>query len=435
MVRVFRSRHACLAAAAALMTWPGPGITQTEVAPLSIDEVVEFAARQSGQLAAHRAQAIAAREMAAAAGERPDPVLKLGINNLPVEGPDRFSTARDFMTMRSVGLMQELTRAEKRQARADRAALEVGSVAIASQLTLSTLQRDAAMAWLDRSFQETMKSLLQEQKTKAQLQVDAAETLYRSGKGSQAEVFASRAQVEQFADRLLAVQQQIDVATTRLARWIGRPAARPMAARPAFTLPEWTRGDLDRHLLTHPQMAALAQARAIADAELRLASANKRADWSVELMFNQRGSSYSNMVSLNLSVPLQWDQKSRQDREVAARQALVDKAGSEFEDAKRAHLAEALALLREWRSQDERLNRYRAHAVPLAEQRSAASLAAYRAGTGTLPAVLEARRGEVDVRMDALRIEMEQARVWAELNFLLPHPEDPTPAAAPRSTP
>jgi hypothetical protein len=53
--------------------------------------------------------------MAAAAGQLPDPVLKLGLNNLPIDGPDRYSVTRDFMTMRSVGVMQELTRAEKRE--------------------------------------------------------------------------------------------------------------------------------------------------------------------------------------------------------------------------------------------------------------------------------------------------------------------------------
>lgn len=434
MVSVPHPRRFRGAATAALLACAAFASTAQDAA-LSLDEVVEFAARQSAQLAAWRAQSIAAREMAVAAGQRPDPVLKLGLNNLPVDGPDRFSTARDFMTMRSVGLMQELTRADKRQARADRAALERDSAAIGLQQQLSVLQRDAAMAWLDRSFQESMKTLLQEQKAKAELQVDVAQSLYRSGRGSQTEVFMARALAEQFDERLLATQQQIDVATTRLARWIGRPASRPMAARPDFVLPDWTRGDLERHLLRHPQVAAMAQAQAIAEADARIASANKRADWSVELMFNQRGSSYSNMVSLNLSVPLQWDQKQRQDRELAARLSLVDKAKSEREDGQRAHLAEVQALLQAWRGQAGRLQRYRGQLVPLAEQRSAATLAAYRAGTGALPAVLEARRAEIDLRMDALRLEMEQARIWAELNYLLPHAEDigaPEPARTPQ---
>jgi len=427
---VTRSRIVRLATLAALLS---PAVFQSAPAQtdpgLSIEEAVNFAARQSGRLAAHRSQARAAEEMAVAAGQRPDPVLRLGINNLPVDGPDRFSVARDFMTMRSVGLMQELTRADKRKARSDRATLEVGSVAIASQQTLATLQRDAAMAWLDRSFQESMKALLVEQKAKALLQVEAAEVLYRGGKGAQADVFIARAQVEQLADRILLADQQIGAATTRLRRWIGHPVTRPIGARPTFALPAWTGQDIERHLLRHPRIAAAAQEEAIAEADVRLAMANQRSDWSVELMFNQRGSAYSNMVSLNVSVPLQWDRANRQDREVAAKQALVDKARAEREDTQRAHLAEVQAMLQEWRSLTDRLSRYRAGLVPLAEQRSAASLAAYRAGTGPLPSVLEARRAELDVQMDALRIEMELARVWAELTYLLPHGDDAAAAS------
>ena len=40
---------------------------------------------------------------------------------------------------------------------------------------------------------------------------------------------------------------------------------------------------------------------------------------SGELMFSQRGSRYSNMISLTLSVPLQTARDARQEREVAAR--------------------------------------------------------------------------------------------------------------------
>jgi hypothetical protein len=36
--------------------------------------------------------------------------------------------------------------------------------------------------------------------------------------------------------------------------------------------------------------------------------------------------------------------------------------------------------------------------------------------------VLAARRNEIDVRTQALQLEMDTARVWAQLNFL--HPAD-----------
>ena len=413
-----------VAAVLAALLSSAPAHAQDAAAGLSLDETVGFAANQSAQLAAQRSQITAAREMAVAAGRRPDPVIRLGIDNLPVEGPDRFSLTRDFMTMRSVTVMQELTRSDKRRARTERAELDAEAAAIAGQQALAALQRDAAMAWLERSFQESMKLLLLEQQAQARLQVDAAELLYRAGRGPQADVFMARAQVEQLDERIAAAQQEIAVATTRLARWIGLPATRPLQPRPPLELPVWTGDDLGRHLLQHPSVAALVQQEAIATADVRLADASRRPDWNVELMFSQRGPAYANMVSVNVSVPLQWDRANRQDRELAARQALAEKARAEREDALRAHDAEVRVLLQAWRSQTQRLARYAERLVPLARQRSDAALTAYRSGTGALPAVLEARRGEIDTRMEALRIEMERARVWGELSFLLPHADD-----------
>jgi outer membrane protein TolC len=388
--------------------------------PLSLERAVAEAAGRSQLVIAADAQTRTARETAAAAGQLPDPVLKLGLNNLPIDGPDRYSVTRDFMTMRSVGVMQELTRADKRNARVRRAEREIELTQVNRQATIADLQRDTALAWLERSYQESMCELLQSQIAQAELQVQAAETLYRSGKGSQAEVFAARGSVEQLRDGLAQVERRVAVAITQLGRWVGESAWQPLAPRAALTLPAWTEGALPQHLSQHPQIAAAAQQEAIADSEAAMARAAKSSDWSVELQYSQRGPAYSNMVSINLSVPLQWDQKNRQDRELAARLAGVDEARARREELQRAHEAEVRAMLQEWRSHDERLGRYDATLLPLATQRSEAALAAYRAGSGPLTAVLDARRSEIDVRAERLRIEMDRARIWAQLNYLLP---------------
>ena len=407
--------------ASSLVLWlalgAAPACAQTA---LSLESAVAAAAAHSRLVSAVESQAQAAREMAAAAGQLPDPVLKLGLNNLPIDGPDRYSVTRDFMTMRSVGLMQELTRADKRSARARRTEREVDLAKVTRQATIADLQRNAATAWLDRSYLESIRELLQAQIAQAELQVQSAETLYRSSKGSQAEVFAARGSVEQLRDALAQAERQVAVATTQLGRWVGEGAQLPLAARPALTLPAWTEGALAEHLTQHPQVAAAAQQEAIADSDAALARAARSSDWSVELMVSQRGPAYSNMVSINLSVPLQWDQENRQDRELAARLAGIDEARARREELQRAYEAEVRAMLQEWRSHEDRLRRYDASLLPLATQRSEAALVAYRSGTGPLPAVLDARRNEVEVRMERLRIEMERARVWAQLNYLLP---------------
>jgi len=393
-------------------------------AALTLEQALRLAEQRSRQLAAEDAAAAAAREMAGAAGQRPDPVLKAGINNLPVNGPDQFSLSRDFMTMRSIGVSQEITRADKLSARSARFEREADAAEAGRTAALANLQRDTALAWLDRYYQERLRDLLLSQRDETRLQVEAADAAYRGARGSQADLFAARSAVAQIEDRIAQAERQVAGAGTRLARWTGAAGLLPLAGTPPVDSLALREADLDRQLAHHPQLAVMARQEDVAQAEAQIARADKQTDWSVELMYSQRGAAYSNMVSINLALPLQWDQKNRQDRTLAAKLALVEKMRAEREEATRDHVAETQAMLQEWQNNRERLARYDSALVPLAGERTRAVLAAYRGNAGTLAAVLDARRAEIDIRMERIRLEMETARLWAQLNYLLPAGHD-----------
>jgi outer membrane protein TolC len=388
--------------------------------PLTLDEALRLAQERSRQLVAQEASANASRSMAVAAGQRPDPTLKAGINNLPIDGPDRFSVTRDFMTMRSVGVMQDLTRSSKLKARSARFEREADVADANRHLALANLQRDTAIAWLDRQYQERMRDVLVSQRDEAKLQIEAADSAYRGGRGSQADVFAARAAVALIEDRIAQTERQITTAKTQLSRWIGTPASETLAPPPALDTVSLRPEDLETRLVHHPEIAVLIKREELAQAEAEVARTNKQSDVSVEVMYSQRGPAYSNMVSVNLAVPLQWDQKNRQDRELAAKLAMVEQARAEREEASRMHVAEALAMLQEWQSNRERLTRYDSSLIPLSTERTRAALAGYRGGGGPLASVLEARRMEIDTRMERLRLEMDTARLWAQINYLVP---------------
>jgi outer membrane protein TolC len=125
------------------------------------------------------------------------------------------------------------------------------------------------------------------------------------------------------------------------------------------------------------------------------------------------------MISVGVSVPLQWDRINRQDREVASKLALLDQARAEREDMLRAHVAGLRAMIAEWENDRERSARYQRELLPLASERTLAAVGAYRGAKASIADVLLARRNEIDVRMQALQLEMETARLWAQLNFLV----------------
>jgi len=389
-------------------------------AQLSLPDAQRRAVERSRQIAAQDAAVAASREMAVAAAQLPDPVLKLGVDNLPVNGPDRFSVTRDFMTMRRIGLMQELTREKKRELRGQKFEREADKSAAEKDGAIAAIQRDSALAWLERYYAEAMAAVLAEQAQQVRAEIVAAEGAYRGGRASQADVFAAHTTLAALEERASEYASRIRVAKANLARWMGDGADQPLASPPAMDAVRLDTGALETHLSSHPEIVVLAQQEQIAATEARIAQAARTPDWTVELAYQQRGPEFSNMVSVGVSVPLPWDRANRQDREIASKLAMAEQARAQREEMLRAHVGEVRAMLEEWQNKRERLTRYERDLTPLARERTKAALAGYQGGKASIGDLLMARRNESDVRMQAVQLEMDAARLWAKLNFLLP---------------
>lgn len=389
-------------------------------APLTLVQAQSIAVARSRQLVAQDMSVQSSQEMAMAASQLPDPVVKIGVDNLPVNGADRFSVTDDFMTMRRVGVMQEFTASDKRQARAEIYERTADKSRAEKIVTIAGIQRDTALAWLDCFYAQQWTDVITEQVAQSRLEILAAESAYRSGRGNQSDIFSARSALVLMEDRASEIHQRLNNARTALARWIGNAAEQSLA-----DLPDMQNITLDSTLLEsqlehHPQIDVLNQQVNIAQADARLAQANKSTDWSVGLNYQQRGSAYSNMLSIEVSIPLQWDQKNRQNRELYAKQAVVEQASAERDEALRRHVAETRTLLSDWQINRERLARFESELLPLSQQRIQATLAAYRGSKASLADLLAARRNEIDVRTQYLQLQTDTARLWAQLNFLTP---------------
>jgi outer membrane protein TolC len=389
-------------------------------APLTLAEAQRRAIARSQQLTAQGYSVAASYDMAVAAKQLPDPILKAGIDNLPVNGADRYSVGNDFMTMRRVGVMQEMTRSDKLQLRADRYALTAQKTLAEKTVTTAAIERDTALAWLDRYYADATAAVIAEQGEQAKLEMQSAESAYRAGRGSQADIFAARSALAMFDDRASEIQRRIRNANTMLVRWVGDIADGRLAEKPATDTIRLDPATLDGELAHHPDIAVLNKQVEVAETDAKLAKANEKPDWTVELAFQQRGSAYSNMVSVGVSIPLQWDRANRQDRELSSKLAMVDQAKYERADMLRAHVAETRSMIEEWNNDRERSARYERELIPLANQRTLASMTAYRGGKAGLADVLAARRNDIDIRIQALQLAADTDRLWAQLNFLIP---------------
>ena len=384
------------------------------VEPLSLSAAVSAAVARSRSLDASTAAAHGAREMAVAAAQRPDPVLRLSLDNLPVDGADRFSTTRDFMTMRSIALMQTLPGSDKSRARGERFEREADAALSERAVRVAALQTEVAQAWLDRRLQEQRLHLLRAQIDEARVLVQTTDAALRGGRGATADALAAREAQAELEQGLIGAQAGLANARLTLARFTGGPPDQPLASLPPIQLAQVAIDNAEQL----PDLAALQAREAVARAEAEVARQDLKPDWSAELMFSQRGSQFSNMVSIGVSVPLQWDKPQRQQRELAARLARVNELEAEREEQTRERVLQVQRWQQDWRAGLDRLAFLDTQRQPLASQRVDAALAAYRGGREGLEPVLQARRDALDLAMERLVLERETAGLWARLEYL-----------------
>lgn len=398
---------------------PATSVTHAAGSALSLNEALQIAAQNSPLLAAQRSAVSAAGEISASAREQPDPKLKLGIDNLPVDGAARYSLSRDFMTMRRIGVMQEFVRSEKREIRGRRAEQELAREQAMLGNTHAELRREVAQAWIERYFAERMAAVVDEQYAETELQRQTLEAGQRSGRTQPAELLALQVSLQSLLDRRAEYRRQAGRASAVLSRWLGADSVRPLAALSDHLVPA-ARGDLSAHADNHPHLQTLERQIDVARNDADLARAASKPDWGLEVAYAQRGPQFSNMLSVQVSIDLPLFQANRQDRSVAAKMAQLEQARALREDALRQHVADAKASWTDWEAASERLQRFDNTLLPLARERTRLTLAAYRGGQGPLSTVLEARRIEIDLRLQQLQLAAEQGRAYAQLLYFLP---------------
>ncbi len=385
--------------------WAGPG-------PLSLDETAELAVAGQPRLQAQWHAIEALRQASGAAGELPDPNLRLGVMSLPI---DSFSFSEMEMTQASIGVMQMIPGGNKRALERTRMEREAGMGGLALEAMRRQLRRDARRAWLDVYMPERGLALLRELDDEYARQLDWATVALKTDRIGRDDTLMWRAERERLHDRVAELEGMARRARAGLERWLGDAAARPLAEPVLDQATDLAH--LEAGLDKHPELAEAGAAIRVAEADVDLAREAGKPDWTVEVAYGLRGGDRADLLSVQVGVDLPLFKAQRQDKRLAMRHAELDKARQTSADARRGLLAELRAAYAEWQSARARVERYEKSLLPLAEARIDTALAGYRAGKADFAAVSAARREALETRMQLLTLRVAQARAAVELDY------------------
>ena len=385
-----------------------------QAASISLDDALQLAERNTPSLQARQEQISAARHSVVPAGELPDPRLNLGVQNLPVEGRDRWSSNRDFMTMQVVGLSQEVPNRDKRKARVETARATVDRADAEAVFERLKVRAATAQAWVAAYTVQRKLQQFDDFYKENRLLASAVRARLAGGGGSSADALAPTQEVAQLDEQKDLLLSQAIQARAALKRWVGQDVE---AQAPAF--PQWpVSAPAYLHTLhAHPELAAYGAKAREAEAQVHQAVAEKKSDWGWQLDYQRRGPAFSNMVSVQVSFQLPLFTGSRQDPMIAARQAEVRQLEDEQEAALREHTAQLETDLAQYRRLQRAVTRSRETLLPLAEERVRLALADYRAGKTMLSEVLAARRQRVEARLQDSDLQGQLAATAARLHF------------------
>ncbi|NBV21777.1 MAG: TolC family protein [Proteobacteria bacterium] len=393
---------------------------------LTLAEAKRLAFARNWDLLAAKSDVDAALAQKLVAKEFPNPTLSLSTAKISFDDHPNGTTAGNSVWNRSfdniIAVNQLFEIGGKRQARRESAVAGVAGAEARLRDARRVLDQGVSRAYVTVLQARDNVAILNQSVTSLRSEARIAEVRHKAG------------------DISLADKMQIEIAAERLAQDASAAAAAERAARIAVDVllgeanssGDWVPGDSMDTLvglpfpasaespgLTRPDIQAAQAAERKAEADLRLARANRVPDPTFTLQYEHEQPDKPNTIGLAVSIPLPlWN---RNEGNIAAARVAITAAKVQS-DKLRAQIAADIAAARvAYEEASGRLQRYRDQIRPKSEQVRKTVAFAYEKGGASLLDLLSAERNDNDVRLATAAAAADAAtaavNLKAALNF------------------
>lgn len=382
---------------------------------LDINEAVNLAlAAVDPSLARYEEQAAAFEERAIADSQLPDPKLRLGLSNLPI---DSFRFDQEDMTMGEVMVSQEFSRGHSRALMRAKRVAEADAERAERSLREAEIVRETRNAWIELRYWLAAKDKVGDSRQAVANLQEVAKSIFASGRATAQDVLRAELELSLLDDRLLDIERQTARARARLARFIGAAAARPLAEMATLPPPAAQEIILES-LAHHPAITSDGARIAALDRDVDLSEEQYKPGFEVEAGYGLRGGGRSDFASIGLSFDVPLFVANRQDRNVAA--ARHERQAAMLErDAKLLDLRQLLEMTyADWRRGKDRVVLYEKAVTTRARWTSEATLTAYQSGVSDFAELVRAQLSELESALALERLRADRAQAQAMLLYL-----------------
>jgi outer membrane protein TolC len=249
-------------------------------AELNLAEALRLALADDPAIAASLARAQAHTDNAIADGQLPDPKLRTGIWNLPL---DSLDINQEPTTQLRLGIEQAFPRGATLQYRQRQSEWLSSAEQARSEAAARQLVRDVRDSFLDLYYQVQAEQVVAESRDLFAQLVDITQAHYATGRVSQQDVLHAALELSRLDDRATRIRNAADRQRAALTKWIGSAASLPLAHEfPELPLPP-SREALEAVLVQHPVIRAESARLAAQNQAVQMAQEQYKPGWSAGL--------------------------------------------------------------------------------------------------------------------------------------------------------
>ena len=388
---------------------------------LTLTEAEQIALVDDPAIGALQARSQALRDAAVADGQLPDPKLKTGIYNLPL---DTFEVDKEPTTQWRVGLVQSFPRGKSLQYKKRQTEWKATAEQANAEAGTRKVIRDVRTRFLELYYQVQAEQIVTETRELFAQLVDITQAHYATGRVSQQDVLRASLELSRLDDRTTRIRNEADKGRAALTKWIGDAAALPIdqhiPALPALPAKE----EINTGLPEHPVIRAETAKLEASNQDIQIAREQYKPGWSAGLEYRKRfgndptGDDRADMMAAMVTVDLPLFPKNRQDKRLSASVQQGDAIQLTRDDRLRELKQMLDTDYANWLRLGERSALYESQLLKESTANAQASLNAYQSGVTEFTTLMRARITDLDVRLDDLRIRVDRAKAQASLLYL-----------------
>ena len=351
----------------------------------------------------------------------PDPKLRLGAVNVPV---DTFDLEQEQMTQLKVGIQQNFPRGNSLALKQQQSRfLSRSALAMADDATLKII-RNVRQNYLNLFYEVSAYQIIGETRRLFSELVKITESNYAAGRVNQQDVVLAGLELSRLDDRATKIQAREGTYRASLAQWIGDVAMNTISSEfpelPA--LPE--KVDLNQLIPQHPLIRAEA-AKVDASKQMKqIARQGYKPEWSLLFDYGYRsgnnpdGSERSDFATAMVSMDMPLFTGNRQDKTVTSSQQKITAARYAKDDQLRQLKQLYDNNYQLWQRLGEREELYKNSLLTAAKTNSKVALNAYQSGVSEFNTLMRAKITELDVRLENLRIRVDRVIAQAQILYV-----------------